>query len=147
MSFYNCRDDTNPTRADATLSRPDGNTADAAGTGISEAGTEPNPVRNEPPPTNGKDLAKGSTADGRVRKGRGFTQQYSFARKYRTPSPERSPVRSHHYNGGRNDRWGNFNRYGYLSIEYRIFDIFDINIGIPPCPGMEGMVLMVHDHQ
>ncbi|CAM0905516.1 unnamed protein product [Alopecurus aequalis] len=106
------RDDTNPIRADATLSKPYGNsTADAAGTGISEAGTEPNPVSNEPVPTNGKDLAKGSTADGRVRKGRGFTQQYSFARRYRTPSPERSPVRSH-YNGGRNDRWGNFNRYG-----------------------------------
>ncbi|KAK1681981.1 hypothetical protein QYE76_042829 [Lolium multiflorum] len=106
------RDDTNPIRADATLSRPDGNnTADAAGTGISEAGTEPNSVTNQPVPTNGKDLAKSSTADGRVRKGRGFTQQYSFARRYRTPSPERSPVRSR-YNGGRNDRWGNFNRYG-----------------------------------
>lgn len=106
------RDDTNPIRADAILSRPDVNsTADAAGTGISEAGIEPIPVSNEPVPTNGKDLAKGATADGRVRKGRGFTQQYSFARRYRTPSPERSPVRSH-YNGGRNDRGSNFNRYG-----------------------------------
>lgn len=105
------RDDTNPVRADATLSRPDGNiTADTAGVGISEAGTEPNPVSNGPVPTNGKDLAKSSTADGRVRKGRGFTQQYAFARRYRTPSPECSPVRSR-YNGGRNDRWGNFNRY------------------------------------
>lgn len=25
----------------------------------------------------------------RVRKGRGFTEQYSFVRRYRTPSPER----------------------------------------------------------
>lgn len=29
----------------------------------------------------------------RIRKGRGFTERYSFARKYRTPSPERSPPR------------------------------------------------------
>ncbi|XP_023638130.1 peptidyl-prolyl cis-trans isomerase CYP63 isoform X2 [Capsella rubella] len=29
----------------------------------------------------------------RIRKGRGFTARYSFARKYRTPSPERSPPR------------------------------------------------------
>ncbi|BAF20947.1 Os07g0179200 [Oryza sativa Japonica Group] len=56
----------------------------------------------------------GSTDNGqpqRVRKGRGFTQQYAFARRYRTPSPERSPVRSR-YNDGRNDRWNHFNRYG-----------------------------------
>ncbi|GLT42416.1 hypothetical protein SLA2020_164170 [Shorea laevis] len=37
----------------------------------------------------------------RIRKGRGFTERYSFARRYRTPSPERSPPRSYHY-GGRN---------------------------------------------
>ncbi|KAJ6736166.1 PEPTIDYL-PROLYL CIS-TRANS ISOMERASE CYP63 [Salix viminalis] len=35
------------------------------------------------------------------RKGRGFTDRYAFARRYRTPSPERSPRRSYHY-GGRN---------------------------------------------
>ena len=35
----------------------------------------------------------------RVRKGRGFTDRYSFARRYRTP--ERSPSRSYQY-GGRN---------------------------------------------
>ncbi|XP_010527617.1 PREDICTED: peptidyl-prolyl cis-trans isomerase CYP63 isoform X3 [Tarenaya hassleriana] len=29
----------------------------------------------------------------RIRKGRGFTERYSFARKYRTPSPERPPPR------------------------------------------------------
>ncbi|KAK6164778.1 hypothetical protein DH2020_001642 [Rehmannia glutinosa] len=37
----------------------------------------------------------------RVRKGRGFTERYAFVRKYRTPSPERSPDRSYRY-GGRN---------------------------------------------
>ncbi|CAN8267809.1 unnamed protein product [Cochlearia groenlandica] len=31
----------------------------------------------------------------RIRKGRGFTERYSFARKYRSPSPERSPPRRH----------------------------------------------------
>ncbi|XP_044965865.1 peptidyl-prolyl cis-trans isomerase CYP63-like isoform X2 [Hordeum vulgare subsp. vulgare] len=106
------RDDTNPTRADTTLSRADGNiTAVAAGTGISEAGAERNPLSNEPVPTNGQDLAMGSTEDGRVRKGRGFTQKYSFARRYRTPSPECSHVRSS-YSGGINYRWNNFNRHG-----------------------------------
>ncbi|KAM3385783.1 hypothetical protein ACQJBY_009486 [Aegilops geniculata] len=106
------RDDTNPIRADTTLSKADGNiTAVAAGTGISEAGAERNPLSNKPVPTNGQDLAMGSTEDGRVRKGRGFTQKYSFARRYRTPSPECSHVRSSYY-GGRNDRWNNFNRHG-----------------------------------
>lgn len=37
----------------------------------------------------------------RIRKGRGFTEQFSFARRYRTPSPERSPRRSYNF-GGRN---------------------------------------------
>ncbi|KAG8083696.1 hypothetical protein GUJ93_ZPchr0016g2557 [Zizania palustris] len=95
-----------PVRADASLTKVDGNNgADAAEAGM---------LRTEPVPTNGKDLAVGSTDNGqpqRIRKGRGFTQQYAFARRYRTPSPERFPVRSH-YNGGRNDRWNHFNRYG-----------------------------------
>uniref|UniRef100_A0A0E0DS41 peptidylprolyl isomerase n=1 Tax=Oryza meridionalis TaxID=40149 RepID=A0A0E0DS41_9ORYZ len=95
-----------PIRADASLTKVDGNNgADTAEAGISRA---------EPVPTNGKDLAMDSTDNGqpqRVRKGRGFTQQYAFARRYRTPSPEHSPVRSR-YNDGRHDRWNHFNRYG-----------------------------------
>ncbi|CAN6197048.1 unnamed protein product [Urochloa humidicola] len=47
----------------------------------------------------------------RIRKGRGFTQKYGYARRYRTPSPERPPVRPR-YDGGRDDRWNSFNRYG-----------------------------------
>lgn len=99
---YNCRDDpgassrSSPIRADANLTKADGNRgADAAEADISRAGTERNPLSNEPVPTNGKDLAMGSTDNGqhqRIRKGRGFTQQYAFARRYRTPSPEHSPV-------------------------------------------------------
>ncbi|CAI0434191.1 unnamed protein product, partial [Linum tenue] len=45
----------------------------------------------------------------RIRKGRGFTQQYSFARRYRTPSPE-GPRRSFYY-GGRNVNERNNDRY------------------------------------
>ncbi|XP_021770282.1 peptidyl-prolyl cis-trans isomerase CYP63-like [Chenopodium quinoa] len=37
----------------------------------------------------------------RLRKGRGFTEKFAFARRYRTPSPERSPRRPFNY-GGRN---------------------------------------------
>ncbi|XP_078432381.1 uncharacterized protein LOC144703948 isoform X2 [Wolffia australiana] len=39
----------------------------------------------------------------RVRRGRGFSQQYAYARRYRTPSPDHSPVRHYRY-GGRYDR-------------------------------------------
>ncbi|KAF5183752.1 Peptidyl-prolyl cis-trans isomerase [Thalictrum thalictroides] len=51
----------------------------------------------------------------RIRRGRGFTEQYSYARKYRTPSPEHSPPRSFHYRGRniqeRRDRYSNYRRY------------------------------------
>ncbi|XAR61155.1 Peptidylprolyl isomerase [Bertholletia excelsa] len=46
----------------------------------------------------------------RVRKGRGFTERYSFARRYRTPSPERSPRRPYNY-AGRNVQRRNYDRY------------------------------------
>lgn len=46
----------------------------------------------------------------RVRKGRGFTERFSFARRYRTPSPERSPRRSYNY-AGRNFQERNRDRY------------------------------------
>ena len=45
----------------------------------------------------------------RIKKGRGFTERYAFARRYRTPSPERSPPHSYRY-GDRNIR-RNFDRY------------------------------------
>ncbi|XP_047327121.1 peptidyl-prolyl cis-trans isomerase CYP63-like [Impatiens glandulifera] len=38
----------------------------------------------------------------RIRKGRGFTQQYAFARKYRTPSPTRPSYNQPYLYGGRN---------------------------------------------
>ncbi|XP_021281019.1 peptidyl-prolyl cis-trans isomerase CYP63 isoform X2 [Herrania umbratica] len=51
-----------------------------------------------------------SGASKRIRKGRGFTDRYSFARRYRTPSPESSPRRSYRY-GGRNFQRRNHDRY------------------------------------
>ncbi|KAI3506808.1 hypothetical protein L1887_21373 [Cichorium endivia] len=54
----------------------------------------------------------------RIRKGRGFTKEYSFARRYRTPSPVRSPRRSHQFNhpqGRYNDRYPNYRRYSERS--------------------------------
>lgn len=58
---------------------------------------------SEPSASNrGRDLSRSPSPDGgpkRIRKGRGFTERYSFARRYRTP--ERSPPRSYRY-GGRN---------------------------------------------
>ncbi|KAI3981002.1 hypothetical protein MKX01_025567 [Papaver californicum] len=60
----------------------------------------------------------------RIRKGRGFTNLYSYARKYRTPSPERSPPRSFHYRG-RNaqdmnrDRFRSYKNYPERSLPSR----------------------------
>ncbi|OAY61617.1 peptidyl-prolyl cis-trans isomerase CYP63 isoform X1 [Manihot esculenta] len=51
-----------------------------------------------------KGLSRSQSPNGtpkRIRKGRGFTERYSFARRYRTPSPEKSPQRSYRY-GERN---------------------------------------------
>ncbi|XP_042439880.1 peptidyl-prolyl cis-trans isomerase CYP95-like isoform X1 [Zingiber officinale] len=63
------------------------------------------PVRS-PVSNRRRSLSRSVSPEGspkRVRRGRGFSQQYSFARRYRTPSPDRSPIRLHRF-GGRNDR-------------------------------------------
>ncbi|KAF7137958.1 hypothetical protein RHSIM_Rhsim07G0156500 [Rhododendron simsii] len=52
----------------------------------------------------GRSSSRSATPNGspkRIRRGRGFSQRYSYARRYRTPS--QSPVRSHRY-GVRGDR-------------------------------------------
>ncbi|KAL9261709.1 Peptidyl-prolyl cis-trans isomerase CYP63-like protein [Drosera capensis] len=75
------------------------------------------------PPSNGQDSSKSLPQNGantRIRKGRGFTEQYSFARKYRTPSPEHSPQRSYRYGGRpfyerRNDRYSSYRGYSERS--------------------------------
>ncbi|KAG6476289.1 hypothetical protein ZIOFF_065528 [Zingiber officinale] len=64
------------------------------------------PVRS-PVSNRRRSLSRSVSPEGspkRVRRGRGFSQQYSFARRYRTPSPDRSPIRLHRF-GGRNDRF------------------------------------------
>ncbi|KAG6558247.1 hypothetical protein Mapa_000430 [Marchantia paleacea] len=65
--------------------------------------------------------ARSPSPDGtpkRIRRGRGFSQQYSYARRYRTPSPDRSPPRSYRYGGrgldrdrDRYDRGSNYRGY------------------------------------
>ncbi|XP_027929521.1 uncharacterized protein LOC114185788 isoform X2 [Vigna unguiculata] len=45
-------------------------------------------------PKHGQGFSKSPSPNGtprRIKKGRGFTERYAFARRYRTPSPERSP--------------------------------------------------------
>ncbi|XVE73042.1 hypothetical protein DITRI_Ditri11bG0086400 [Diplodiscus trichospermus] len=66
------------------------------------------PASNQPL-ISSRSPSPGSTSK-RIRKGRGFTDRYSFARRYRTPSPERSPSRSYRY-GGRNIPERNHDRY------------------------------------
>ncbi|WCJ21607.1 Cyclophilin-like peptidyl-prolyl cis-trans isomerase family protein [Euphorbia peplus] len=60
----------------------------------------------------------------RVRKGRGFTDRFSFARRYRTPSPEKLGWRPHHHNGrnfneGNRDRYSSFRNYSDRSPRRR----------------------------
>ncbi|RVX20698.1 Peptidyl-prolyl cis-trans isomerase CYP63 [Vitis vinifera] len=82
----------------------------------------------EPPASNhGRGLSRSPSPNGapkRIRKGRGFTDRFSFARRYRTPSPERSPRRSYPY-GGRNvnarnrDRYSSYRSYSERSPQRR----------------------------
>ncbi|TKY62409.1 Peptidyl-prolyl cis-trans isomerase CYP63 [Spatholobus suberectus] len=61
-------------------------------------------------PKHGHGFSKSPSPNGvpkRIKKGRGFTERYAFARRYRTPSPERS-ARTYRY-GDRNIR-RNFDR-------------------------------------
>lgn len=74
-------------------------------------------------PNEAHNVTKEISQDGapqRIRKGRGFTKEYAFARRYRTPSPVRSPIRPYYYRG-RNDtgrdgeRYGRFRNYREMS--------------------------------
>lgn len=78
------------------------------------------PARKAPePPVSVRhwSLSRSRSPDGnpkRIRRGRGFTEKYKSARRYRTPSPERSPGRPSRY-GGRNvqdrSRYSSHRRY------------------------------------
>ncbi|CAB4321938.1 unnamed protein product [Prunus armeniaca] len=86
------------------------------------------PVYKGPEPsTHDRGLSRSTTPNGtpkRVRKGRGFTERYAFARRYRTPSPERSLRNSYRY-GGRDvyrnnrDRYSNYRNYSERSPRRR----------------------------
>ncbi|KAJ7559996.1 hypothetical protein O6H91_04G110400 [Diphasiastrum complanatum] len=78
------------------------------------------PIPKSRSPTPAKSASHESTPK-RIRRGRGFSQQYSFARRYRTPSLDRSPPQSYRYAGrsgavrdydrydrSRNDRYGEY---------------------------------------
>ncbi|XP_047166779.1 peptidyl-prolyl cis-trans isomerase CYP63 isoform X1 [Vigna umbellata] len=61
-------------------------------------------------PKHGQRFSKSPSPNGtpkRIKKGRGFTERYAFARRYRTPSPERSP---HAYRYGDRNIRRNFDR-------------------------------------
>lgn len=73
-----------------------------------------NPSRSPAPDGNSK----------RIRKGRGFTERFSYARRYRTPSPEDVTYRPYHYgrrnfHDRRNDRYSNYRSYSERSPHRR----------------------------
>lgn len=75
------------------------------------------PVRKAPAPDRGQGVSRSPSPNGipkRIRKGRGFTDRYSFARRYRTPSPERSPPRYYHHERNR-DRFSSYRKYSERS--------------------------------
>lgn len=84
----------------------------SSGEPVERANRGPQP----PASTHGQEVSRSRSPGGtpkRVRKGRGFTERYAFVRKYRTPSPERSPDRSYRYAGSgrnfqRNDRYSSY---------------------------------------
>lgn len=80
-----------------------------------------------PPSAQDQEVSKTTAENGepkRIRKGRGFTEKFAFARRYRTPSPERSPRRPFSY-GGRNyydrnrDRFSSYRGYSDRSPRRR----------------------------
>ncbi|CAN6439578.1 unnamed protein product [Victoria cruziana] len=73
------------------------------------------PVRKAPTPSNHRrSPSRSASLDGspkRIRRGRGFSERYSYARRYRTPSPpDRSPVR-YRYRAQERDRYSNYRSY------------------------------------
>ncbi|CAM8973690.1 unnamed protein product [Rhodiola kirilowii] len=84
------------------------------------------PRDKAPEATNrGRAVSRSPSPSGRIRKGRGFTEKYSFARRYRTPSPTRSPTRRYNNYGGRfipewkRERQSNYRSYNDRSPRRR----------------------------
>ncbi|KAF1871748.1 hypothetical protein Lal_00020543 [Lupinus albus] len=71
----------------------------------------PSPVRRTRTPR-GRSVSRSvspAASPRRVRRGRVFSERYSYARRYNTPSW--SPVRSYRYNGRDRDRYSSYRRY------------------------------------
>uniref|UniRef100_A0A7N0U0B5 peptidylprolyl isomerase n=1 Tax=Kalanchoe fedtschenkoi TaxID=63787 RepID=A0A7N0U0B5_KALFE len=81
----------------------------------------PRQKATEAPSTNhGRAVSRSPSPSGRIRKGRGFTEKYSFARRYRTPSPQRSPTRRYNNYGGRSiPEWKRERQSSYRSYNDR----------------------------
>ncbi|KMZ63965.1 hypothetical protein ZOSMA_38G00740 [Zostera marina] len=77
------------------------------------------PVRRASPVVNRRrSPSRSESPDGspkRIRRGRGFSQRYSYARRYRTRSPDRSPIRSYRYGRNERDRYPNYRGYSERS--------------------------------
>ncbi|KAH9610409.1 hypothetical protein KSS87_010275 [Heliosperma pusillum] len=82
-------------------------------------------VESVPPPAKESGSPSGNGEPKRVRKGRGFTEKFAFARRYKTPSPERSLRRPPYNYGGRNyydrnrDRFSNYRGYSDRAPRHR----------------------------
>lgn len=83
-----------------------------------------------PASNHGRGLSRSTSPNGtpkRVRKGRGFTDRYSYARRYRTPSPEHSPHSSYHYGGGNVYRRNN-DRYFHVTELARVAKFWYLHV-------------------
>ncbi|KAF5784531.1 putative peptidylprolyl isomerase [Helianthus annuus] len=56
----------------------------------------------------GRSPSRSVSPDGRIRRGRGFSNRYSYARRYH--SPDRSPLRSYRYGRTDHDRYSSYRR-------------------------------------
>ncbi|XP_062085214.1 peptidyl-prolyl cis-trans isomerase CYP63 isoform X2 [Humulus lupulus] len=97
--------------------------------GRENRGSSRSPIRKAPEysaPNPVQGLTRSPSPNGnpkRVRKGRGFTDRYSYARRYRTPSPDHSP-RGYRYGGlnfprRNHDRYSSYRRYPERSPQRR----------------------------
>ncbi|KAK4401132.1 Peptidyl-prolyl cis-trans isomerase CYP95 [Sesamum angolense] len=85
-----------PVRAPRRINRPS-----YSGSPVSAGRRARSPVSDH-----GRSSSRSPSVDGspkRIRRGRGFSDRYSYVRRYRSRSPERSPIRSYRY-GARSDR-------------------------------------------
>ncbi|KAF9612639.1 hypothetical protein IFM89_003081 [Coptis chinensis] len=83
--------------------------------GYSRSPVSPLRRGRSPIPSRGRSPSRSVSPDGspkRVRRGRGFSQRYAYARRYRTPSADRSPLKLRRYSGRSDrDRYSSYRSY------------------------------------